>query len=531
MWLLRDLLRGSAAAYPEKVAFIDGARRRTWSEMHRRSGRLGAVLQRLGLGKGDATAVLAHDHVEVVEHWYACWRAGLVRAGINWRYSAREMMHIIRDSGARCVLVEARCVASLADHLEELRERGVHLIGFGGDHGLPLDYETLLANETGELIEPPLDERAIAAISYTTGTTGLPKGALIDHRSLREAVTHMVISTGLRHEDVWAAVLPFPGIPILLVTFSVLNGMTTVLPDGDFSAARFVSLLLEHGITSTLLVPTMLRRVLEQVLESGVRPTTLRLMVYGSMPCPPALIKSAYEMLNCEFQQYYGLTEGGGWFTCLREGDHRRAIDGNPELLLSCGRRMLHADLDIRDEQGVPVAPGEVGALWVRSETLMQGYLHREQDNHEALRDGWLVTHDFARLDEAGFLYLVDRKEFMIISGGYNVYPVVVENVLAEHPAVREAAVVGASHPEWGEAVVAAVSLLPGLSASPEDLIGFCRSRLGKWEVPKFLEIVEDLPRGATGKLQKKTVKDWYRDPARLPWPEAARPLEGKSSC
>lgn len=519
MLLLRDLLRGCAHSFPQKLAFVDGERRRTWREIDDRASRLGAAMQQFGLGAGDVSAVLAHDHVEVVEHWYACWKTGIVRTGINWRYSPREMMHIIRDSGTKCLLVQAKCVSLLKDHQEELRALGIRVIGFGGDHGMLLDYETLLAEARPAVVEPPLDERDLVAISYTTGTTGLPKGALIEQRSVRGAVTQMVISMGLRHEDVWGSALPLPGIPILLVTFSVVNGMTTILPDGDFNVERFTDLLARHSVTATLLVPTMLRRVVDLVHSGRPVPENLRLMVYGSTPCPPALIREAQRTFGCEFQQYYGLTEGGGWFSCLRDGDHRRALEGRLEILASCGRQMIAGEMSIRGEEGEPLPVGEVGVLWVKGETLMRGYLNRIGDNKELFRGGWLRTHDIARVDHEGYFYLVDRKEFLIISGGYNVYPVVVENVLVEHPGVHEAAVVGAAHPEWGEAVVAAVTLRQGAAVTAEQIIAFCRTRLGKWEVPKFVDIVAELPKGATGKLLKKEVRDWYRkDPDRLPW-------------
>ncbi|WP_372722459.1 class I adenylate-forming enzyme family protein [Immundisolibacter sp.] len=523
MILPRDLLRRCSAALADQTAFIDGDRRRTWGDMDRRADRLAAALQRLGVGKGTVCAVLAHERVEVIEHWYACLKLGALRVGINWRYAPREMLHLLHDSSARVLLVEASCVPLLVGELDALRRAGLILIGYGPGHGLPLDYETLLAAEGSRPTLPALTEDDLIAISYTTGTTGLPKGALWTQRGVRDALVYSSLLLGLRQSDIYYAPFPMAGVPLLCATLGLVNGMTVLLPDGDFDPARSLDLMAGHRATTGIFVPTMLQRVLEQHASGHHDLSALRMVSYGSSPATPQLIRGAMSQLGCELIQLYGLTEAtAGWLSFLQHRDHVLALDGRPELLTSCGRPALHVDVSVRADGGAKLEMGEVGEIWVQGTVNTPGYLNRPEENAELFSGAWLRTHDLGRFDQEGYLYLTDRKKFLIITGGYNVYPVTVEAVLAEHPAIREAAVVGAPHPQWGEAVVAIVSLRPGQRATVQELLAFCRPRLGRFELPKHILFVDDLPRGATGKIAKARLRDELRaDPSQLPWPAA----------
>lgn len=518
--LLRDYVRRAAASYPDKIAFVDGETRRDWSTIDERSSRFGASLQKLGVGKGDSVGILAHEHVEVMEHWLACAKIGAVRVGINWRYSPREQEHIIRNSDAKAVLVQANCCEPIAEVLSTASAEGRSLIGFGKSHGLPYDYETLINENEGRSADVELTPDDLIAYSYTTGTTGLPKGAKWTHRSVVESVVHSILNLGLRHEDIWFMPAPTPGAPILFNTFGVINGMTTILIGGDFAPTKFWELVDREGVTASGGVPTMIRRLLEEYDLGHFDASTLTKLFYGSSPMPPALIKRLFNTLDCELIQPYGSTETGGWVSYLRHEEHRRAIEeGELHLLESCGRPSQHADLKIFDEEGREVADGDVGEVCVRSGTNCIGYLNLPTETDELFFGEWLRTGDLGRKDAQGYYYLVDRRKFMIISGGYNVYPVVVENVLAEHGAVREVSVIGAAHPEWGEAVTAVISLKPGHQVSAAELVEFARPKLGKWEIPKHIQFTEELPRGATGKIDKVALRERFKhSPELLPW-------------
>ena len=517
---IRDFISRVALAFPTQTAFIDGARRVTWPEVDHRSNLLAVALQKLGIGKGDAVGLLSYEYLEVMEHWFACCKIGARRTGINWRYSEREMLHIISDSQIKVLLVSAECVPLIAQHLDSFRRQGIQLIGYRPDHGLDLDYETLLEQVSGKPQLPELSDADIAMISYTSGTTGLPKGAMLTQGAVRESLVHTAVALGVGAEDIFFMPGTTPGVPILLNSFGLVTGAATVLPDGLFTPDGFLQAINDYRVTFTGGVPTMLLRVLEAKRAGEYDVSSVRRICYGSSPATPALIRDIYANFDCELVQFYGLTETtGGWLTFLRHQDHIRGISGEESLLTSCGRAAPHVEISIRSAEGVELPANEVGEVWVRGEILTAGYLHRPEDDAELFRGDWISTHDMGRKDTEGYLYLTDRKKFLIITGAFNVYPVVVENVLAEHEAIREVAVVGAPHPEWGEAVVGVVSLQPGATVTADGLIEFCRDKVAKWEVPKFIDFVDELPHGSTNKIAKHQVRQWYRDDlSRLPW-------------
>lgn len=520
MLFARDLIPRNGARYPKKIAYIDGHTTRTWGEMHRRSDGWATALQQLGIGKGDVVAMLSYDRVELLEHYFACMKSGAVRTGINWRYAPREMLHLIRDSDSRVIVVQAPLAHLLADHRDTLLAEGRHLIGFGGDHGLPLDLETLIASATTPPELPPLAENDLIALSYTSGTTGLPKGAMCTQKMLREAQTWSVTVAAMRHEDVWLNPFPLPGATSGFPTYGLVTGMTTVIQGDGLTAEGLLDAIERYRVTVALVIPTLLQRMLEAQKQKPHDLSSLRLLAYGSSPAVPSLIREAIDVVGCDLIQGYATTESvTGWLTVLRPDDHRRALAGEPHLLKSCGKPNVHAEISIRDDNGQPCPTDTVGELWIRAEHMIRGYLNRPDENRENFCDDWLLSGDMGYLDEEGYLYLTDRKKFMIISGGYNVYPVVIEAVLAEHPAVRELSVFGVPHPDWGEAVIALVSLQPDQTTTPEELIRFCTGSVGKWEIPKWIKIVDDIAKGATGKIDKHQQREHFRShPEELPW-------------
>lgn len=516
-----DYLERNAAVWPDRIAYIDRTGQFTWCQVHQRSRGLAAALADRGIRPGDTVASLSLDRIETVETFYACALLGAVRTGVNFRYSPREVRHLLNDSAAKAIVVEAGPCEEL--FRAAAVEVGVCIVVSGNEED-PNSYNRAIESAPAfsrRHIGQPND---IAAISYTTGSTGLPKGVLWRRAALPEVLVQTWFQTGIRNDDVFLHCLPAAGVPILLATANVVNGHTVVLLD-RYDVDRVLTAIEKARVTYVLLVPTMLQDLC-LAAKSGHRDlSSLRLVLYGSAPATPALIRDAVETLGCELVQWYGSTEGtGGWYTQLTWADHLDALqrpDPN-SVLTTCGRPFLHTSIELRNSDGAPVGLGDVGEVCVRSETLMAGYLNLPDESAAALSDGWLRTGDLARWTAEGYLQLVDRRKFMIITGAYNVYPVVVEAVLAEHVDVAEVCVVGIPDDRWGEAVCAVVVLVPS-SGKPNaaetervrsELFDLARTSLASFELPKRIDFVAELPRGATGKVLKREVWNSYRSTA-----------------
>ncbi|MGE4322150.1 MAG: class I adenylate-forming enzyme family protein [Sphingobium sp.] len=524
MLLMRDMIDRCATNFPTRTAYICGARRATWARMGDRSDRLGAALQSLGASAGTPVAILSLESIEVYEHFFACAKIGAIRIGLNPQYAWPELWHVIRDSAARILLVDARCLPLIEEHKPELAGQGITLIGYNGDHGLPLDYETLIAGAAAHAGRPPLEGDNLLLYSYTSGTTGSPKGVMLTQGSVASVIVHSVMSFGLARDDIWYMPAASAWAIVIMSLFGLGTGMTTVLPDGGFNVARFLDEVERLKVSAAILVPTMIQRVLAEQRRQPRDIASLRLLVYGSAPATPHLIRETRAELGVLMVQAYGQTEStGGWMAVLTDDDHRIGLESRPELLRSAGRIGVHYECTIRDEAGAILPPGERGEIWLRGTSLMKGYLNLPEETAEALQDGWLRSNDIGMMDADGYLYLLDRQKFMIITGAVNVFPAAVESVLADHPVIAEVAAVGVPHPEWGEAVIAvAVARQPDQQIGVPELKAFCKGRLSPPETPKHILFVDELPKTVNGKVRKADIKAWAETQAeRMPWAAA----------
>lgn len=520
--LPRDMVRRCGRNYPDKTAYLCGNRQATWQQMDQRSDRFAVALKALGHRDDQTVSILTLETIEVYEHLFACMKIGAPRVGLNPQYPWVEMLHVLKDSNTRFLLVDARCKHLIAGRLPQIEALGITLIGFGADHGLGLDYESLIAQAQGEPEWPALAADDLLMISYTSGTTGVPKGVMLTQEGVANCILHSLISFGFGPDDVWYVPASSAWVASIMASFGLGNSMTTAIPDGSFQLHSYLREVERFKVTLGLLVPTMLQRVIAEVQANPVYDlSSLRLIVYGSSPATPKLIRDARSTFRATLLQTYAMTEAtGGWISFLTDQDHQKALRDEPGLLKSVGRIGIHYDCSIRDEAGQPVPVGESGEIWLRGNTLMRGYRNLPQATAEALPDGWLRTNDIGRLDSRGYLYLLDRQKFMIITGAVNVFPTSVEAALAEHPAVEEVAVVGVPHPEWGEAVVAVVVPRPGMgSVEAAGLIAFCTGRLSRAETPKHVVFVKELPKTSNSKVRKGELKAWLsNEPGRVPW-------------
>ena len=504
------MVRACGRNLPEKTAFIQGDRKATWAQMEQRAGKHAAMFNQLGLERGDVSAILSQERIEVYEHWFGCMLAGNVRVGINWRYSEREMIHLLNDCRPKLLLVDANCIEKLPALADTLKEIGCQLVGFGEGHGLDLDMETLFSGITERPEPVHYDGDEVVLYTYTSGTTGLPKCVMLTEVGVRMAILNTTLAFGISPDDIWYRPNQSSWVVLVGNSAGLASGVTMVIPDGVFSTEGFLSDIEKHKVTVALLVPTSLGRMLEEARGGAYDLSTIRLMIYGGGPVVPQLIRETMDTLQCDMLQTYGMTEAtGGWISFLTPEDHRIGQRDKPELLSSAGRVGLHFEVVIRDDDNNPLETGEIGTVWLRGDCVMKGYLHMPEETAETLHsDGWMSTNDVGYLDAEGYLFLKDRKKFLIITGGVNVYASAVEAVLAEHPAVKTVAVVGVPDRDWGEAIQAVVIGEDGAALDPEHMIEFCRTRLARMEVPKRIWFVDELAMTFTGKVNKPKIKE-----------------------
>lgn len=467
--------------------------------------RLANALLGLGLEPGDRVLDVQLNSHTYVESELACAMAGLVRVPVNTRLSEREVRHIADDSGARGMLIGPE-FGELGAGLAE--EGPVDLvIGVGGaerDSGGHA-YEDLLASSRPAPPERSLAPADLVAIHYSSGTTGAPKGCMrtVRNRLASAAAVLTGITGRLTPEDVCLHAGPLTHASGLFMLPHLVSGAKQVLMR-KFDAERVPGLIEEQRVTSTVMVPTMVERLCAEVERraGGGALESLRRVAYAGAPMPPERIAVANEILGGRMVQFYGMVEAIPPLAVLQPEDH-----GEPGLLRSAGGPVLGVSMRILDEEGRPVAPGETGELLIGGDHVMAGYWSNAEATTKSLRDGWLRSGDIARADERGYLYLLDRRADMIISGGFNVMPREVEGLLSTHHAVREVAVVGVPDREWGEAVVACVvAATPGPDLEGE-LQRLCAQRLAAFKKPKRFEFLEELPRNATGKLSRKLLR------------------------
>ncbi|MFT5472359.1 MAG: acyl-CoA synthetase (AMP-forming)/AMP-acid ligase II [Kiritimatiellia bacterium] len=520
--LPRDFVRRTGLNNPTRTAYICGDRQATWGQMHARSDLIAAVLLSKGLRVGDSVALLAPECIEVYEHFFACMKVGAIRVGVNRRFAHAEILHVLKDSGAKFFFVHAACGDLSARLREDLKQLDITLIGFAGDHDFEEDMEALMNAVESVPDMPPLSSADPLFYSYTSGTTGVPKGAVLTNGGTTITILHALAEFGFVRDDRFFLPTGNAWVAVVLAFLGLGNGMTHVIADGDYNRATFFDIVKEQAITTFLLAPTMLKWALEDNKKTPFDLSSVRMIIYGSSPASPHLIQCVHEAFGKDMTNVYALTETTwGGVTFLSPDDHRRGLSEKPELLFSVGRVASHFEISVRDEEGQSVDEGGAGEIWLRGPTLMTSYLNLPEQTQEVLKDGWLRTNDIGRVDEDGYLYLLDRKNFMIISGGVNVYPASVEAVLGKHPGLAAVCVIGLPHPEWGEAVVAVVR--PSKSDQKicaDDLIEFCRDKLNRASTPKHIFFTdEEFPLTANFKVRKNEVRDFLLTmPKSIPW-------------
>jgi len=505
-----DFVTTAAKRFPSREAVYDVGKdqRFTYSELNTRANQLCSTLLDMGLEKGDRVAVLAPNGHEYMECFFGPTKAGLVLMPLNCRLTADELSYILRDGGAKALIFSSE-FSSVVEDIRSRKEAGSVIenwIEIGNtSSAFASDYETLLA--ASSKLEPVdkagKDDNFF--IMYTSGTTGNPKGVVHTHESQFWAVLTSTNSSEFREGDRYLGLLPFFHVGATAPMIASIYKMHTVVILPTFNPLQTWQLLESEQITNSMAVPAMLLAMLAVPDLERFDLSSLRSVVTGGAPVPVATLLT-FQGMGIEMHQGYGLTETCGPGCVIGAEDAKRKVG-------STGRPSYHTAIRIVDEEGSDVAPGESGEVLFAGKHIMKEYWNLPEKTAEAIRDGWLHTGDIAVMDEEGFITIKDRIKDMIISGGENVYPAEIENVLLQHEQIADVAVIGQSSARWGESPLAVV-VKKSADLAEADILSHCSEKLAKFKLPKAVVFTDILPRNATGKLLKKVLRDQFPEPA-----------------
>ncbi len=491
-----DPIRRALVTNPDGEALVCGDRRITYRQLDERLRRLHGVLRDLGTEPGDRVAVLALNSIAFAELYCAIPMSGRVQVPLNFRWAAPELRYALEDSGARILCCD-RDPGELADVVDRV-------VRLDTD-----DYEQrLTASEPVDFDEGGVTADSLAGLFYTGGTTGQSKGVMLTHRNLIANLWNMQITQPMTSADRYLVIAPmFHAAGSVSLLQSIAVGATQVLQPA-FQPAEVLDIVERERITQTLGVPTMVAALVEEQLQRPRDVTSLVGFAHGGSPIATEVVRRGITAFpDAAFLHLYGATETAPIITGL--DDEVELIE--TERGRSTGQAVLGCEVVIRNQAGDPLPAGEPGEVTVRGDNVMIGYWNKPEQTDAVLQDGWYRTGDLGRLDDQGYLFLLDRSKDMIISGGENVYCTEVEDAIYTHPAVLEATVFGVPSDDWGEAVHAVVVLREGAELSEAELIAHCRERIAGYKVPRSVEFSgEPLPKSGPGKVLKRELRAPY---------------------
>lgn len=511
-------LNRAASQYSSAIATVDRGtgETRTWAEVSERVESVASGLLTFDLSPGDRVGVLMLNSSRHFELWFAIPAAGMVMNDLNYRLATEELRFICDDSDVKVLFVDdafldvGRELVSLVDSLSTLVWVGV---GESPPDGC-IAYDGLARTPLGEL--PVQDHADLAAIFYTGGTTGLPKGAMLTHRNLASNALHGMAAMGITSRDIYLHAGPQFHLADGSMTYAVTwaGGRHVFVP--SFEPAGTVAALSEENCTLTLLVPTMLNMVLGSGTLETADLSSLRALMYGASPMPGEIQRQVAEGFGCELYQLYGMTEASPIATCMDGHDHRRGMAGEEPFasrLRSAGAPVAGVKCEVRRADNTICDVEEPGEVFIQGPNIMAGYWNRPEETAHALVDGWYRTGDIAWRDADGYIYVVDRAKDMIISGGENIYTSEVENAIYQHPSVVEAAVFGIPDEKFGEMVHAEIVVQSGEAVDEANIIAHCRDHIAGYKVPRSVRLRgtdAPLPKSGAGKILKRELRESF---------------------
>jgi long-chain acyl-CoA synthetase len=498
--------------YANRPAFIYGEKHLTFGEMFARSGKVANGLRSIGLRKEQKIAILLGNRIDTLDCQGGIGRVGLTSVPLNPRHSAREQEYILNNAEADAIIMSAEFIDSISPILTSVPTlRQVIVMGAkGGEPRGMVAYEKMVEGQPESAPTAGTGDDHIDRIQYTSGTTGKPKGAVSTSLLSYNRIINVLINLDqpILPTDVNMVVGPLAHAAGLMNGVYNIKGATNIILTG-FDEEEILRTIERQQVTSILLVPTMLIRLLAVPNLHNYNLSSLKRIWYGTAPMPKEKLKEAIEIFGNIFRQNYGLTEATQPLAYLGPEDHKIVgTEDEVRRLASAGRPALGVTLQTVKEDGTPVRPGEIGEIQVRAPHVFKEYWKLPEETTEAFRGGWFHTGDMATIDEEGFIFIMDRKKDMIISGGFNIYPREVEEVLLTHPEVVEAGVIGVPDDLWGESVKAFVVKKEGSPLTEEILIQFCKQNLASYKKPKSIEFIHELPKNDNGKVLRKELKE-----------------------
>jgi long-chain acyl-CoA synthetase len=498
---LGDTLRINAGKFPNKICVSDGNRKLTFKEFNQRVNKLANGLMALGLRKGGEIAIISRNCLEYMEIFHACAKIGVCLVTLNFWLRPSEVAVLFNHSDAAMIILGEQyqeLIFPIHKELIKLRTNGLIVIG---NPKFPHweSYENILSKASKEEPEVQVDWDAPFWLIYTSGTTGDPKGVVRSHKRTVLDCWLALIEFGLWKNDYFLAISPFFH-GVTFFPLMVLQAGGTIYIVSEFNPDKFLEIISNEKITATFMVPMILDMILNSKNIQNTSFKTLRMLVTGAAPLPTKTKEKVMEQIGPVLFEFYGATESG-YITVLHPEDQLRKIR-------CCGQPCFGAEIEIRDPKGNVLPTGQVGEIFSKWPGRFDEYYKNPEKTCEALQGEWFTAGDLGMKDEENYYYIVDRKTDMIISGGENIYPREIEDILRSHGAVEECAVFGVPDEQWGEAVKATIVLKSGYSVSEQEIKEYCGIKLAGFKRPKEIEFVKELPKTASGKLMKRGLRD-----------------------
>lgn len=512
---VKYLISRAVKEYPNNTAVIYKDIRRSFSDLNARANRLANALMKLNMHKGDRVGMLLRNCCEFIEIDFALSKTGIVRVPLNARLTGRDHEHMLNDSGANTLIFGEEFTAliqAIRPNLKTVKEfikisEGLSKESLLGAH----DYEDLVKKGLPDDPLREVDEEDLHTLFYTSGTTGKPKGAMLTQKSWANVAINLILDYGpILEEDVILNTQPLShGAGFFVLPYFIKGATNVLIP--EFSPSIVFETIEREKVTVLKLVPSILYQLVEYPDKERYHLASLHSIIYGGSPIAVPRLIEAIRFFGKKLIQLYGQAEAPMCISTLPKRDH--IIEGADEALRklsSAGKACVNVEVRIVDENDKDVQPGEVGEVIVRGYHVMKGYWNLPETTAEVLKDGWVYTGDLGYFDSKGYIYLVDRKRDVIISGAFNIYPKEIEDIIVTHPKVKEVAVIGVPDKKWGEAIKAVVVPKEGVRITEQEIIDYCRDHIASFKKPKSVDFAKELPRNPYGKVLRKVLREPY---------------------